>query len=353
MTDTAINDFIIVGHGIAGSVLAQTLKKRGVKVLVIDEGAENTSSRISAGFIHPVTGRRKVQSWMAEKLLPAADTFYEENHDEGTPSYFHKMDVLEVIRGKQEYNTWNEVSEKPSVKKYLTGIPDLREYKKVLQDFEGIIALKGSGWLDMTGFILWSEKKLRNESSFLKARFDISRLRHEKGLHTYNGIRAKGIIFCDGLTALQHTLWSFLPLIPVKGEILTIECNDLPADHILLCGMFIIPLGNSIFRAGSTYSWDEPTPEPTVQGKQKIIHKLKKSLHCEFRILDHRAAFRPTVKDRRPLIGRHPQYDSIYTFNGLGTKGASLAPYFADHFSNHLTEGAPLNEEINISRFLA
>ncbi|MEL7021711.1 MAG: hypothetical protein AAGK47_08885, partial [Bacteroidota bacterium] len=60
---------------------------------------------------------------------------------------------------------------------------------------------------------------------------------------------------------------------------------------------------------------------------------------------------RPTVKDRRPFLGKHPDFSRLAIFNGLGTKGASLGPYFAQQMTNHLLQQTALEPDVDITRF--
>jgi glycine/D-amino acid oxidase-like deaminating enzyme len=45
--------------------------------------------------------------------------------------------------------------------------------------------------------------------------------------------------------------------------------------------------------------------------------------------MEHFAGVRPTVKDRRPLVGTHAEYSAIHILNGLGTRGVMLGPSMA------------------------
>jgi glycine/D-amino acid oxidase-like deaminating enzyme len=139
--------------------------------------------------------------------------------------------------------------------------------------------------------------------------------------------------------------------VPAKGEILTIQCDDLPEEFILLSGIFLIPMGNKKFRAGSTYEWNFPHELPTDEGKLKLLKLLDEFLKLPYSVIDHRAGVRPTVKDRRPLIGSHPEHENVFLFNGMGTKGVQLIPYFADHFVGVLEKGKTLSGEVDVRRF--
>ncbi|MCW3075505.1 MAG: dependent oxidoreductase [Bacteroidetes bacterium] len=74
-------------------------------------------------------------------------------------------------------------------------------------------------------------------------------------------------------------------------------------------------------------------------------------ISSEYQILKHEAGVRPSSKDRRPIVGPHPLHSNMHVFNGLGTKGVMLAPYFANNFVLFYLQKQPLNPEINIKRF--
>ena len=140
-------------------------------------------------------------------------------------------------------------------------------------------------------------------------------------------------------------------MIPAKGEIVVIRCNELPQDFILLSGMFIVPIGDHKFRCGATYEWKFKNELPTESGKTKLLEMLNDVIKVDFEIIEHTSGVRPTMKDRRPVIGMHPEFSNVGIFNGLGTKGVSLAPYFANQFVEYLENGGSLNIEVDVRRF--
>ena len=140
-------------------------------------------------------------------------------------------------------------------------------------------------------------------------------------------------------------------MVPTQGEILTIKIENLSMDKILNKGFFIMPLGNDLYRVGATYNWKISHYETTEEAKAELIEKIKTVLPQEFEIVNHQAGIRPTVKDRKPLIGVHPEYKNLGVFNGMGTKGILIAPYFANHFSEFLEGSFELEKGVNIDRF--
>ncbi|HZF65960.1 MAG TPA: FAD-dependent oxidoreductase, partial [Chitinophagaceae bacterium] len=74
-------------------------------------------------------------------------------------------------------------------------------------------------------------------------------------------------------------------------------------------------------------------------------------LKVPYKIVDHKAALRPSTLERRPFVGFHPQHPSVGILNGMGTKGSSLAPFFAHQLVQNICFGSPITDEANVQRF--
>ena len=166
----------------------------------------------------------------------------------------------------------------------------------------------------------------------------------------YNGIE-ETIIYCEGFNAINNPYFNYLPFSPVKGELLDIKIHEINIQEIINQGAFVIPLGDDVYRLGATYSWHELDFIPTEQGRNELMGKYQKLMKPEMKIGSHRAGVRPATKDRRPFIGMHPEFENVGIFNGLGSKGVSLAPYFAKQFVDFLVNDKELHPEVNINRF--
>ena len=168
----------------------------------------------------------------------------------------------------------------------------------------------------------------------------------------YNNIEAKRIVFAEGFGLKQNPFFNDLPLKGTKGELLTIHAPALNIDFVLKSGVFLIPLGDQNFIVGATYEWTDKTNNPTEQGKEELVRKLDKILSCDYEIIDHMAGMRPTVVDRRPLVGQHPEHKALYVLNGLGTRGVMIAPYAAKNLFEHIEQQKVLDREMSIERFV-
>ncbi len=344
-------DYLIIGQGLAGSMLYWFLSKSGKKVLILDKFNSTSSSNIAAGIIHPITGRRIVKTWMADTLIPFAEKTYSEIEDQFPEKLFFKKNILELIHSAKEQNDWSTKMTSEEMNGYFTNENTDHLYNDVLIDPTKKISITKSGWLNISKMTGLFRKQLSDQNRLLDEEFDSKSLQLLKNGIRYKEIHAEKIIFCEGAKALQNPFWKHLPFLPAKGELLTIYSDKLNLDHILTKTIFILPIGKNLFKVGSTYSWDELDEIPTEKAKENLLAQLRKIINVSFEVVDHKAAIRPTVKDRRPFVGLHLEHHQVGIFNGLGTKGVLLAPYFANHFAEHLLGKSELMEEVDVKRF--
>jgi glycine/D-amino acid oxidase-like deaminating enzyme len=168
----------------------------------------------------------------------------------------------------------------------------------------------------------------------------------------YKDIKAKHIVFAEGFGMHDNPYFRQLPLDGTKGELFIIKAAELVLDVIVNTSIFILPLGNNLFKVGATYNWKDKTDLPTEEGKLELIDRIKEIITCDFEIVEHFAGIRPTVKDRRPLVGTHAEHSSIHILNGLGTRGVMLGPAMATALFDNIENKIPLDREIDIKRFL-
>jgi glycine oxidase len=167
----------------------------------------------------------------------------------------------------------------------------------------------------------------------------------------YKNIEARNIIFAEGFGIHSNPFFNYLPLDGTKGELFIIKAPGLSLDVIVNTSVFILPLGDHLFKVGATYNWKDKTDLPTDEGKQELIDRIKEIIICDFEIISHFAGVRPTVKDRRPLVGTHQIHNSIHVLNGLGTRGVMLGPAMAKALFESIEYKIPLDKEIDINRF--
>lgn len=351
--NTHVN-YIIVGQGLAGTVLAHTLLKHNKTIVVIDAPHLSKASKVAAGLYNPVVFKRLVKSWMADELLHCMDVFYPEMEQLLNTKFYFKREIVKPFSEEHEKTLWLKKS-KEDIGKYLSPIIEQHFLSEIIYNPIGTAEVIKAGNINPALFIEASRNYFEAEKIVIEEIVDYNSLLVENNNVRYKNIRADKIIFCEGCKATDNPYFGRLPFKLTKGETLTIRIPQLDEQNIeskvINKGVFILSLGNGTYKVGATYEWDDLTELPTEKGKSFLVAQLDKVLKVNYEILNHEAGIRPTVKDRRPLIGLHPQYSALAVFNGLGTKGVMLGPYFAKQLVEFLENNIPLNKEVDIARF--
>ncbi len=342
-------DFIIVGQGLAGSVLAFTLIRRGCKGIVLDHAKGNGASQVAAGLYNPVTGRKMVKTWKADHLFPFLENFYAQAEKETGYSFLYPQPIYRPFQDVEEQNDWMGKSSNNHFAPFVHHVAKESMFGEDIHDPYGGILLKQSGFVDLPVFIQGIRHWLQAMNSYRETLFDPQQLQIEGEAVRYQEWKARKVIFCDGTASARHHFFGWLPFRPVKGELLYIALEK-PIEVIYNRGVFVLPTPQ-FCKVGATYDHHDLSQEITAKARTYLLEKLNILLKSKFELVGQVAGIRPATPDRRPFVGIHPAYKPMGIFNGLGTKGVSLAPYFASQLADHLLQGKALDEEVNISRY--
>ena len=343
-------DYLIVGQGLCGTLLSWYLYKEGKTFLMIDDGAENSSSQVAAGIINPVTGRRFAVSWMIETLLPFAMQAYTDLGNYFQTKLIHQKDIIDFFPSPQMRNAFvNRVLEDDT---YLHSYPDQNRFNPYFNYDFGCGEVRPAFMVHVQILLAAWRKKWAEANVLLHETFTSTQLIIKKDTVTYKGITAQKIIFCEGIAAMENKWFGLLPFSAVKGEAVIIKCEALPDEHIFKKGLMLAPLPvSNTFWVGSNYQWTFENDEPSEQFIAQTTTHLQHWLKVPFEILFHKAAVRPATLERRPFVGFHPLHPNMGILNGMGTKGTSLAPFFAHQLAQHMVNGFPIMNEVNVNRF--
>ena len=157
-------------------------------------------------------------------------------------------------------------------------------------------------------------------------------------------------MFCRGFDAVSDPWFGGIRFNAAKGEILTLRVPGLAEDRVVHRGLWLAPTGGDVFRAGSTYEWDDLTSAPTAAGRAEIESRLRAFLRLPFEVIDHLAAVRPVIDAGFPVLGRHPRFPRLAYFNGLGSKGSLIAPFFAEQLAACLAGEREVDSEVDVRR---
>jgi glycine oxidase len=342
-------DFIIVGQGIAGTALAHGLRARGRSFVVIDQPRLSACSKVSGGVYNPVVFKRLTKSWLADALIPVMHEFYQGIESLLAQKLVYPIRLVHTLANADEENLWkkkaaNELADfiDPAIHKAGNAPPLAGAHYAYVKE---------AGYIDLGTLLLKSREYFAASDAFLEEEFSYGELVPGETVR-YRDIEAEKIIFCEGYLYRNNPWFSHLPFKPAKGEILTIRCEELQLEPVFTSDFFILPLREPHhFKVGATYEWEQLDDLPTEAGRQTLVEKFSRSVPFSFEMLKHEAGVRPATADRRPVLGIHPEQPNLAIFNGLGTKGVMLAPYFAKHFCSFMLDKAPLWQEVNVKRF--
>jgi glycine oxidase len=319
--------------------------------MVIDKPQLSACSKIAAGIYNPVVFKRLTKSWMADEILPEMLKFYKSQETNFNTGLITERNIVKLFSEVQEVNLWNKKAN-GELNNYLDKtIYTDPEYKNVNQNSFGFSKVLRSGNLDMKEFLELTRKYLISKNCFVEEIFDYKELIADD-IISYKKHKANHIIFAEGYLVKHNPFFNYIPLKPAKGEILTVHIEDLEiGNDIINKNGFIFSVKPNQFKTGATYNWDDLNDAITEAGLRDLTGKINKIVNCKYKIVNQQAGVRPSAIDRRPVLGTHPKYNKMFVFNGLGTKGVMLAPYFAEQLVQYITKKTKLNTEVDVFRF--
>jgi len=345
-------DYIVVGFGLAGLSFSEQLQQNKKSFVVISE-EEKSSSVVAGGMYNPVILKRFTSPWNAVSQLEFAMPFYTAIENRMNIEVNNPLPVLRVFNAIEEQNNWLIASDKPNLAPFLSVSFKKNENEFILAENDFGIVEK-AGRLQVAKLLSAYKSDLQKSDSYLNGSFEHDALEIFDAYVSYKGIKAKKIVFCEGYGMKSNPYFNYLPLNGTKGEVLIIKSEKLKLDSVVKSGVFLIPLDEvDHYLVGATYHWTDKTWEATDEARLELVNKLDVLLKCDYQIVDQLAGIRPTVKDRRPLVGKHPEYNNLFVLNGLGTRGVMVAPIVSDQLFDFIENEKILDAEIDVERFSA
>lgn len=341
---------LIVGQGIAGTTLALQMEEQGKDYAIIDNNLEKSSSLVAAGLYNPVVFRKPSLSFNAHLVIPYLKSFYEKWEVKLETKFHQNRNIIKLFTSVEEINNWEIKSHNDQLKAFLS--------KGLLQPgFNSNLHCEmGAGMTMQSGNVYVSEFLEATKKHFGSKLLQAEVLNIQKTDSGFSCFTSQGEIKADRVILstghLNRPQFNYLPLNGTKGDILTIYCPEIEGMDIINKGFFIMPLGNGFHRVGATFEWDNLGYQVSEKARIELEGKLNTVMKCDFKIEDQQTGLRPTVGDRRPLLGEHPDIKDLYLFNGLGSKGIMLAPYYSEQLVNHIFENQPLEKEVDIKRYM-
>ncbi len=326
-------DIWIVGQGIAGTLLAHFALERGFRPLVIDDGDPKSASRLAAGIMNPVTGRHFALTWMAADLFPFARQTYRRIEERLGERFYFPWPVLRALPDVQSENDWFARAGDPELKPFLDAEGPTESFGQTVREAPAYLRLTGGGKCDLGRLVAAYREHLRGLGLMRESAFSYGEIDPEN--------LPCPIVFCEGVKGAGNPWFgNEIPFRPSKGEVLIVRIPGAALrETVVKHDIFLVPLGDDLFWVGSNYEQKFSDDLPTPSRRIEMENALRDMLRVPFHVLEHRAAIRPTTANRRPYWGEHPNRPGLYALNGLGTKGATLGPYFANELAQRLFGG--------------
>jgi glycine/D-amino acid oxidase-like deaminating enzyme len=342
-------DYIIVGCGLAGIALSELLLEHKKSFVLFDDGTQQ-SSTVAAGMYNPVILKRFTPVWKAAEQLKSSIPVYQAIEAKLGIHVDYQFDLLRRFTSVEEQNQWFDAADKPRLAPFLD--LDLKKNNNPQIDAPfGYGRVNEAGRVDTALLVSRYQQYLTDLKILRREAFQYNLLQNTDTGVVYQGLRARQVVFCEGYGVRQNPFFKHLPLTGNKGEVLTVKIDQLRLETPIKSSVFIIPLGGDLYRVGATYNHKDKSNMPTAEARAELLDKLKRFIKAPVELVDHKAGIRPTVKDRRPLVGRHPEHINLYLLNGLGSRGVMIAPYAAKQLFDFIEQGLPLDPEMDLSRF--
>ncbi|MGI9652971.1 NAD(P)/FAD-dependent oxidoreductase [Chryseobacterium sp. RLHN22] len=339
-------DYIIVGDGYAALFFAHQLILNNKSFVVFSE-QKKSASQISAGIINPVVLKKFTTFWKAQEQINFLKKSLKEIETYTGESYFIDSPIHRIFHDENEQKLWLKKSENEDLKYFLD--KNFDHLNTVKNDF-----LTGkvnqSARLDVKGFFSGILSFLEANGNLVEEKLIYSEINTSSS--TYKDFHFKNILFCEGMGVKENPFFSHIEVNPNKGHHIRVKLSEsIPQNITIKKKHFLFPLENGLHFYGGTYDREQMHHEIDDSAVDQLQKGLSEFYPCNFDIKEIYFGFRPTVKDRRPIIGRHPEYRNLFVFNGLGARGILNGCYFSKSLFDYIENNIPLHEEISIDRF--
>lgn len=328
-------DNLIIGQGLAGTTLAWRLMEAGHSVVVVDRYDGPTASRVSAGLVTPWTGRRMTQSLDYQEDWDEATSFYRDVEAQLGQMLFSEQSMVRVFVNRSEEAVFEQRQKQAAV-------GQLESWSGRLQQGGPEITgcrMQPAGRLDVKKYLQASIDWFSEHGQWHQLDLDLP-----GGLEVFPDrvvvpqleLSADRVIFCQG--AVNNPWFEGVPNNASRGDIINVQIDNYQMNDVVHHTIWLAPEADGSFTAGSTYDWKFLKNKPVASGRREILKAMNRFIEGPVRVRQHVAAVRPTMKDYRPVVGRHPKEDRLWIMNGLGSRGTLTAPRLARLLVETITE---------------
>ena len=345
---------LVVGQGLAGTILAWQLRAQGIDFSLVDPNPTWSASKVAGGLVDPISGQRYFQAWKSNVVLPVARAFYPEIEALLDVRFFHPKPSIRYFSSEDDRSLWASKRHLPNVRAAFPSDPQDYFQAFIRAPHQGVEVV-GSAYLDTVGFLGASRAFFEAESRVITATLCYDEVHLKENQVHWQGRIFDQLIFCEGYKASQNPWFGGLNYNHSKGNMIVVPAQAAPQSHILHVGKWILPIqdaqGKNWLKIGATYDthFQDERPEPAQAAA--ILETLTPWIRQPLQAAEGLAGIRPIMLDNKPVLGRHPDYPQLGIFNGLASRGVSLGPYYAAQWASHLAQGAPFDPDVRVDRY--
>lgn len=342
-------EYLIVGQGLSGSILAFHLLQNKKKFVLIDQGLEASSSKVAAGIINSLVLKRLTKSWRAEDFVDCMQDFYPLMEIFLKEKIYHPLALFKLLSSEEEEKYWIHRLQTEKLENFMS--EQIEELSKPFLKFKKCGKVLRTAKLDVLSMLQNFRVQLKDTNRLVEEKFEYPLLAFNENRVTYKNYVAKSIIFCEGALATDNPFFNWLPFSLNKGELLLIKSAKLKLSSMLSKKIFVLPITDELYKIGASNEWKELDLLPTKEKREELKKLFESICTAEYEIVKQEAGIRPASRDRRPFIGRHPKWKNVYIFNGMGAKAALKAPLLSKELIDFIELAKPLHPECNINRY--
>jgi glycine/D-amino acid oxidase-like deaminating enzyme len=339
-------DYIIVGDGYGALFFAHQLIKNN-KTFALFSGGEKSASHISAGIVNPLVLKRFTRFWLAQEQINALQITLKEIEDYTSVNYWINEPIHRILHDEMEREVWVKKSNRDDLKPFLNS--EFETLKGVKNSFQSGKVLQ-SGRLNVGAFFRDLFFYLNLNDLLISAFFNYEEVHTEE--NTYQNIKFKNIVFAEGMAVRNNPFFKNIPLIPNIGHQLNLKLSENLGNKTFKKKYFLFPMSENKYYFGGTHDRDYLENEINEDSVLDLKKSLEDFYENRYEVTAVNFAFRPTVEDRRPILGRHKTHQNLYVLNGLGARGILNGNYFAKDLFEFIENGKSLMDEVDLRRFL-
>ena len=351
--NTSFYDYLIIGQGLAGSLLGWNLRQRGKRILLVDNRHRSSSTKVAAGLINPMAGMRFNLPPLIDQWLAAANDTYATLERTCNLKLHHSIPMIRLFRSPEQIRFWQRQADSERAKPYLDSRFEPGQSGESIHDSYGGFLQKETGYVNLPRLLECLATLFKSKRFLIEEEFQYQELELHNGNVHWRGHLAREVVFCEGYRGQENPWFNYLPFTPDKGEFLTLTGGTGPASIINGAHM-AVPLAEGGFRFGSTHNHSVQDNQATSEGRNALLEGLREMFVSVegIEVTDHNAGVRPATRDRHPFLGSHPNLPNVHLFNGFGARGTLTIPWYAQVFSDYLTGQKTLPAEASIKRFV-